>query len=99
MKAPTIILLTLSGFNGLYNGITRPLNTKYYIKETILDVCTYTIVITGIEWLSIQNSKFLKALAWVPVVTSLLVLSIFLLVIRSERIKRRKLAENKKTIG
>jgi hypothetical protein len=83
MKAPTIILLTLSGFNGLYNGITRPLNTKYYIKETILDVCTYTIVIT----------------AWVPVVTSLLVLSIFLLVIRSERIKRRKLAENKKTIG
>lgn len=94
MKAPTVILLTLSGFNGIYRVFSDPPQTeeetKLFYKEIILDSLSYTLVIIGTEWLASQNSKVLKVFAWTPVITSALVAIACLLIIIRAKLKQRR---------
>jgi hypothetical protein len=94
MKAPTIILLTLAGFNGAYRAWTNPpqdsRETKVFMREIILDTVTNGLVIMGTEWLASHESKFVRALAWTPVITSALVLVACILFIIKLQLWRNK---------
>lgn len=103
MEPSSVVLLSLAAAGGSYRAWTNPpadnSEVKWIIRETIRDTVAYGITIGITEWLAGQKSKFLRGLAWTPVVMCVLVTLAHLLALARFKVKEDMLLMNPKSSG